>query len=274
MVVQDKREKLLTPLKFLSRKRKNNPGTVMQNKILFIGWWKDWSKEIADPSTVLVGTGFDCGTNSIEYEFYDHLAAHKVIEKTVTAEKDGFHAVVIGCFYDPGLQEAKELVQMPVIGVCEASLHVASMISAGKYSVLVGRRKWIPKLADNARHYGLDSRIASWRAINLTVEKINMDREKAEAALIREARRAVEEDLAECIILGCTQMAGYAKKIENELKVPVLNPVLIGVKVAELRATLWQRFNISQSKIGGYEAPPLKEFATIYKKVYGNTPKK
>ncbi len=261
-------------LKFLSYKKKNKPEAVMQKKILFIGWWKDWSKEIADPSTVLVGTGFDCGTNNIEYEFYDHLAAHKVIEKAVTAEKNGFHAVVIGCFYDPGLQEAKELVQMPVIGVCEASLHVASMISAGKFSVLVGRRKWIPKLADNARHYGLESRIASWRTINLTVKEINMDRVKTEDRLIREARSAVEEDFAECIILGCTQMASYAKRIENELKVPVLNPVLIGVKVAELRATLWQRFNISQSKIGGYEAPPLKEFTSIFKETYGHTPKK
>ena len=246
----------------------------MENKILFIGWWKDWSKDIAEPSTNLVGTGFDCGVNSIEYEFYEHLAAHKVIEKTVAAEKNGFHAVVIGCFYDPGLHVARELVKMPVVGVCEASLHVASMICAGKFSVLVGQRKWIPKLVDNVKHYGLESRIASWRSINLTVQEINMNREEAEATLIRQARSAIEEDLAECIILGCTQMASYAKKLEKELKVPVLNPVLIGLKVAELRGILWKRFNISHSKIGGYAAPPEKEFETIYKNIYGRTPKR
>jgi allantoin racemase len=260
-------------LKFLARRNKDNSLDTMKSRILFIGWWKDWSKDIAEPFTNIVGTGFDCGVNTIEYEFYEHLAVQKVIEKTVAAEKDGFHAVVIGCFYDPGLHVARELVRMPVVGVCEASLHVASMICAGKFSVLVGQRKWIPKLVDSVKHYGLESRIASWKSINLNVQEINMNRGEAEATLIRQARSAIEEDLAECIILGCTQMASYAKKLEGELKVPVLNPVLIGLKMAELRALLWKRFNISHSKIGGYEAPPEGEFETVFKKTYRRTPK-
>lgn len=245
----------------------------METKILFIGWSPNWSKDIAEPSTTLMGTGFDSGTNHLEYEFYEHIATHKIIEKAVSAEKEGYDAVVIGCFYDPGLREARELVEIPVVGVCEASLHVASMISAGKYSVLVGRRKWIPKMADNAQNYGLDSRIVSWRVLGLTVPDMR-DEEKTQAAILREARSAVEEDLAECVVLGCTGMAGQARKAQEELCVPVLDPVLMGLKVAELRATLWKRFGISQSKIGGYEAPPPEELEPIFRRVYGKQPKK
>jgi len=67
-------------------------------------------------------------------------------------------------------------------------------------------------------------------------------------------------------------MAGQAKKAQEELGVPVLDPVFMGLKVAELRAMLWRRFGISHSKIGGYEAPPLEELEPIYKRVYGSYP--
>jgi len=245
----------------------------LETKILFIGWFPSWSTDIAEPETTLVGTGFDSGTNHLEYEFYEHLAIHNVIEKTVNAEREGFDAVVIGCFYDPGLREARELVEIPVVGVCEASLHVASMLSAGKFSVLVGRRKWIPKMADNASNYGFDNRIASWRVLDLTVPDMN-DVEKTQAAILKEAKGAVEEDMAECVVLGCTGMAGQAMRAQEEYSIPVLDPVLMGVKMAELSATLWKRYGVSHSKIGGYEAPPVDELEPIWRRVYGKQKKK
>jgi allantoin racemase len=236
-------------------------------KILFIGWSPSWSKDLVESSTELVGTGFDAGTEHLEYEFYEHLAIHNVIEKSVNAEREGFDAVVIGCFYDPGLREARELVKIPVIGVCEASLHVASMLSAGKFSVLVGRRKWIPKMSDNANIYGLDKKIASWRVLDLTVPDM-ADISKTQTSILREVQLAVEEDMAECVVLGCTGMAGQANEAQKRYGIPVLDPVLMGLKMAELSATLWKRNGISHSKIGGYESPPVDELEPIWNKVY------
>jgi allantoin racemase len=241
-------------------------------KILFIGWFKEWSKDIVEPSTELIGTGFDSNTPHLEYEFYEHIAIHNIIRKVVIAEKEGFNAVVIGCFYDPGLREARELVKIPVVGVCEASLHVASMISAGKYNVLVGRKKWIPKMADNARNYGFESKIATWRVLNLTVPEMR-DVDKTVNAIIRESKKSKELDLAECVVLGCTGMAGLAKKASQEVGIPILDPVLMGVRMAEFRGTLWKRYGISHSKIGGYEAPPEEEFNELFKSVYGDSKK-
>jgi len=243
----------------------------MQLKILFLGGRKEWLQENAGPSTVVDVMERAFETPHLEYEFYEHLFIHRAIERVVNAEKEGYDAVVIPCFYDPGLRETRELVKMPVVGVCEASLHVASMISAGKFSILVGRRKWIPKMADNARNYGFESRIASWRVLNLTVPEMR-DQTKTQEAILREARRAVEDDSAECVVLGCTGMAGQAAHAQSVLGVPVLDPVLMGLKVAELRAALWKSLAISHSKIGGYDAPPTEELKPIYKKVYGTYP--
>ena len=239
----------------------------MELKILFIGWGEDWSKDIVEPTTTLDGTSFETGTAHLEYHFYEHLATHNVIKKAVDAEEVGYDAVVIGCFYDPGLQEARELVHIPIVGVCEASLHIASMITAGKFSILVGRRKWIPRMADNARNYGFDSRISSWGVLDLNVPDMN-NMKRTGKAILREAKKAKEEDMAECVVLGCTGMAGQAKKVQEEIGIPILDPVLMGVKIAELRGLLWKRYKISHSKIGGYEAPPTEEFGPIYNRVY------
>lgn len=241
----------------------------METRILFLGGRKEWLQENAEPSTKVdvIERAFD--TPHLEYEFYEHLFIHKIIKRVVEAEKEGYDAVVIPCFYDPGLRETRELVEIPIVGVCEASLHVASMITAAKFSILVGRRKWIPKMSDNARNYGFESRIASWRVLNLTVPEMR-DKKKTQEAILRETKRAIEDDLAECVVLGCTGMAGQAAYVQSQLGVPVLDPVLMGLKVAELRANLWKKFKISQSKVGGYEAPKREELRPIYEKAYGS----
>ncbi len=66
-------------------------------------------------------------------------------------------------------------------------------------------------------------------------------------------------------------MAGQAKKVQEEIGIPVLDPVLMGVKIAELRGLLWKRYKISHSKVGGYEAPPKEEFGLIFNRVYNKT---
>jgi allantoin racemase len=238
-------------------------------KLLFLGISTENLIPFVEPSTKIQGVLFDRRLPHMEYEFYEHVAVHEIIREIVNSEKTGYDAAVIGCFYDPGLREARELVEMPVIGVCEASLSLASMISAGKFSVLVGRRKWIPKMMSTAKTYGLDSRIASWRSLELTVPDMLNDVEKTREAILRESRAAVEDDLAECLVLGCTGMIGKALEVQEKLGVPVLDPVLCGIKVAEMMAILWRRFGITHSKIGGYEPPPKKELKTIYDSVYG-----
>ncbi|QKQ26926.1 aspartate/glutamate racemase family protein [Candidatus Reidiella endopervernicosa] len=191
------------------------------------------------------------------------MAVHNLIPAAIKAEKGGADGILLGCFYDPGLRELRELLQMPVVGVGEATLHTAATLCAGKFSVIVGRNKWIPKMADNARSYGLETRIASWRSLEMSVAQMD-DRERAYEAIIREAKVAMEVDRTEVICLGCTGLTGLARRAQQELGIPVLDPVAIGLKVLEFRAELWRLQGVSHSKVGGYESPPIDEFAKIY----------
>ena len=198
------------------------------------------------------------GPDNLEYHYYEHLVMDDVLALIKRAERDGYHAAVVSCFYDPGLREGRELVRIPVTAPAEASMHVAATLGH-KFSIIVGRRKWVPKMEDNVRMYGLEKKLASFRILDFTVNRMRREREELERAITRESKSAIKEDGAEVIILGCTVEAGFSRRLMQRLKVPVVDPVIVSFKYAELLADLYSKLGLSHSKIYGYESPPRKE---------------
>jgi len=198
------------------------------------------------------------GPIHLEYHYYEHLNMEETLKWVKWAENEGYNAVIIGCFYDPGLREAREIVSIPVIGVAEATMHVAATLGH-KFSIIVGRRKWIPKMESNVYLYGLGSKLASFRILNFTVPMMLREPEKLKEAVISEARKAVEEDGAEVIVLGCTGESGFMKEIIEKIGVPVLDPVVVSWKYAEMLADLYQKVKLTHCKMFGYESPPREE---------------
>jgi len=194
------------------------------------------------------------GPPHVEYHYYEHIVMDETLKLVKNAEKENYDAVVIDCFYDLGLREARELVKIPVVSIGEVSYHIASMLGH-KFSVIVGRRKNIPKMYDNLVTYGLERKLASFRYVNMNPIEMVKYPEKLKEAIIREAKKAVEEDGAEVIILGCGAQTGLAKELMKILNVPVIDPVAVTIKVAEAMAELYKKIGLSHSKIGGYEAP-------------------
>lgn len=200
----------------------------------------------------------DKGPIHVEYHYYEHLNLHGTFRWAKKAEKEGYDAVVIGCFYDPGLREARELVRIPVIGPAETCMHVAATLGH-KFSILVGRRKWIPKMESNVYAYGLEKKLASFRVLNFTVPRMAAEPEKLKEAIRREAQKAIENDGAEAIVLGCTIESGFMKELIESLKVPVIDAVVVSWKYAEMMADLYHKMGLTHSKLFGYEAPPEKD---------------
>ena len=198
------------------------------------------------------------GPDHLEYHYYAHLVTDDMLKEIRRAETEGFHAAIIGCFYDPGLTEARELVHMPVIGPAESTMLVACTLGH-RFSILVGRRKWLPKMMDNARVYGLRERLASIRPMGMRVTEMLAEQKKLKESAKREGRAAVQEDGAEVIVMGCTQESGFAEEISKALGVPVLDPVITSWKFAEMQADMYASLGISHSKAYGYESPPKEE---------------
>ena len=198
------------------------------------------------------------GPSHLEYHFYEHIVMDEMLRTIRWAETEGFQAAVIGCFYDPGLREARELVSMPVVGPAEATMLVACTLGH-KFSILVGRRKWAPKMEDNAIMYGLRDRLASIRSLGIKVTEMLAEQERLKESVRREVKASIELDGAEVIILGCTVESGFSDLLSREMGVPILDPVVTAWKFAEMQADVYSRLGISHSKLYGYERPPKDE---------------
>ncbi|MCX7795978.1 MAG: aspartate/glutamate racemase family protein [bacterium] len=202
------------------------------------------------------------GPEHVEYHYFEHIVMDETLDLVRRAERDGYTAVVIDCFYDLGLREARELVKIPVIGIGEASYYVGAMMGH-KFSVLVGRRKSIPKMYDNLVAYGLERRLASFRSLELNPVQMIQYPDRLKERIIQEAEKAIYEDQAEVIILGCGAQTGLAEELMKILHVPVIDPVAVSIKIAEMLSELYVKLGLSHCKLFGYESPPPNLFREI-----------
>ena len=159
-------------------------------------------------------------------------AVPPMLELVGKANKEGYDAVILACFSDPGLEAAREQSDILVMGIEETALHVAAMLGH-KYTILTPLSKRIPSKEQDVRRFKAESAMASVRALDLTVTETEANPELTKARILEVARKAVEEDGAEVIVLGCAGMTGYANDVEQQLGVVVLDPTTVTLKVCE-----------------------------------------
>jgi allantoin racemase len=199
------------------------------------------------------------GPHHLEYKSYEPLVLVETLKQLRKAEQEGFDACVIGCFDDPGLQEARELVNIPIIGPGETCFHLASMLGA-RYSIITGRRERIVKrVEDHMRMYGVDSRFCSFRFFDMQVPDMRKNSSTLFNRILSESRKAIKNDGAEVIVVGCTCTSGFMKELIAKLKVPVLDISVVSFKYAEMLADLHRKVGLSHSKVYGYKTPPERE---------------
>src|SRR5262249_45794529 len=63
-----------------------------------------------------------------QYRYLEFLDTAEVMDNGLRAEKEGYDAFVLGNIFDPGLHELRELLNIPVLGLCESSVHVACLM--------------------------------------------------------------------------------------------------------------------------------------------------
>lgn len=209
------------------------------------------------PDTEIDIIHLDKGTASIESHYDEMLASYDIVEKTIQAEIDGFDGVFVDCFGDPGVDAAREMVQIPVVGGFQPAALNACLIS-NKWSVVTVLKSVIPMLADLTRKLGIDKNVASIRDINTPVLELS-DKDLLIRRLLEQINIAVNQDGAEAIVLGCTGMLDLAKLLADEMKgkgipIPVIDPTAAAIGYLEMM----HRSGISHSKLT-YMTPTTKE---------------
>ena len=177
----------------------------------------------------------------------------------------GFDAAIIGCFDDPFLTEAREIVSnMIVTAPEESALHIAAGLG-NKFSIILGRDKFIPPIEENVRKYGFEDKVASIDSVKLGVLEFQEDYQETKKRLLDVSYQAVNEQGAEVIILGCTLQFGFFEELQAEIKVPVIDVVLAPLKYAEFRINLKNNLNWTYSKTKGGEITDLEKIKSEIK---------
>jgi allantoin racemase len=193
------------------------------------------------------------GAEAVDCNVESYLSAVAVMDR-VLAYDEPYDAVVLAGFGEHGRDGIQELIEQPVVEICEASAHVAMLIGRS-YSVVTTLQRSVPAIEDRLRLAGLADRCASVRASGMSTLQVDRDPAGAMRAIVAEAQTAVQADHAEVICLGCAGMAGLEEAITTELQVPVIDGVGAAVRLAEALVGLGLR----TSKISTYAPPDPKD---------------
>lgn len=223
---------------------------------------KEYLDGYKDEKTEITVRSLERGPHHLEYQYYQALAGSVILKEVLRAKKDGFDAVAMSCFDDPFLYAAREISgNMVITAPGEAGMSLAVLLG-NRFSVIVGRDKWIPQMHENVCKYGFEKKLASFRSLNMGVLDFHRDEHATMRKLKEEIALAIEKDRAEVIVLGCSMQFGFCRELQEEFGIPVIDAMVAGLKQAEYLLELREKAGWAYSRRGLYEAPRKEEMHT------------
>ncbi|WP_434811485.1 aspartate/glutamate racemase family protein [Microbacterium sp. bgisy189] len=209
------------------------------------------AREAAGPGVVIDAVCPETGAAAIESHVDEVLAAAAVVDLVRQDQQaGGSDAYVIACFGDPGLDAARELVDVPVIGIAEAAMHAATL--AGRsFAVVTTLSRTLGRARDLVARYGMGDAAVWLTAAEIPVLELEDSGSEATASITRLCHEAVRRE-ADVIVLGCAGMADLCRMLTATAGVPVVD----GVASAVGLATAMVRMGLKTSKRSEYASPP------------------
>ncbi len=211
--------------------------------------------EVSSPGTELVAMTACRGVPYIATRAEAQIGGAITLEMLAEAGT-AIDAAIIAAFGDPGLFGARELFDIPVVGLAEAAMLTACMVGQ-RFSIVTFARALARWYQECGAKHGLGARCASIRTLDDGFRSIADVQAEKEDMLGRLANRAVEQDGADVVILSGAPLAGLAAKVSHRIPVPVIDPIAAAVRQAETLAVLKLRKPVA----GTFRRPDAK--ATI-----------
>lgn len=137
---------------------------------------------------------------------------------------DGINGVVIACFDDTGIDVARTLSTIPVVGIGQAAYHLC-MLRGRTFSVVTTLSVSVPVLEANIKNFGVYPYCRRVRASEVPVLELEKPGSDAEQRISNEIAIAVKEDACDAIVLGCAGMTDLAERLEKKHGLPVIDGV-------------------------------------------------
>lgn len=160
-----------------------------------------------------------------------------IVLEMIAENRQGIDAAVVAAFGDPGLVAARDLFDLPVVGMAEASLMTAALLGE-RLSVVTFSPHMVRWYEDCVRLSGLGARFTGVRCPALPPESVDGVAAALRPDLIKLAESATREDGADVVILGGAPLAGLAPLIAPETPGLLVDPIAAAVLQAVALARL------------------------------------
>lgn len=185
------------------------------------------SQHVAGPEVSVNVCTARFGAPYIACEASYTVAGHAVLDAwacAVVPQKARFHSVLIGCFGDPGLLALREVSQVPVTGLAEASFTEAAR--TGRFAIVTGGAKWVPILERLAHALGFSPLLAGIHTVAPSGAQLAADPIAAQTLLAQACNAAARRFGVEVIILGGAGLAGMAELIQPWVSARLIDSVV------------------------------------------------
>jgi allantoin racemase len=211
------------------------------------------ARAVAAPGTEIIAATSRSGAVSIEGHYDEAMSIVGLVD--AINEQPAADAFIIACFGDPGLLAAREIASGPVLGIAEAAMHAASFLATG-FSIVTTLERTRVIAEHLVRNYGMEHHCRRVRAIDIPVLELENPESNSRSLVLAECEKAIVEDKAGAIVLGCAGMADLNAYLETRLGVPVIDGVTAAVKFAEALVGL----GLKTSKRGDLAYPLSKPY--------------
>jgi len=220
--------------------------------------------------------------NTLDFNnpYFAFLNKRPIIEAFIEAEREGFDAAWINCFGDPGVKEARAVVGIPILGTCEPTLHFACQLGRKLAIIVANMPGQVAQIEDQVSSLGLADRLIT-NGVRPDTEpfaqawKKGVKDPKAAADSIAEVARGCIADGADVIVIGCCglgplcSIAGFDKLTVDGQDVPVLNPVMLAAKTAEMVADIRKGTGLPiPARVRNYALPSREDWTRV-RSVFG-----
>ena len=149
------------------------------------------------------------------------------------ASDRGARVIIIGCFDDTGLAQARDVAACPVIGIGQAAYHLA-VLAGPRFSVVTTLDVSTPILLENIAAYGFSGHLGRVRASGVPVLALESDVDASAIRVLDEIRRAQAEDDIQTVVLGCAGMTHIPDRAGPDIKVRLIDGVKAAVQIGAL----------------------------------------
>lgn len=190
------------------------------------------------------------GAKYLEQKYDEVWSELSVLQMAEQAERDGYDGVLVYCALDPARTALKEALTIPVVSMFEAALHITAELG-NHFSVICppGSRASREELV---HLYHMDAQFVSVEFFDFNIDELS-DAGASYRRIKCAAQNAVGKG-ADSLIFGCGAMRGVAKKLSEELGIPVIEPGPIAFKQLEAMIQLGLRHSKSS-----YTVPKKQE---------------